>query len=320
MSALNGNVLSVKTSAGAAAVIAVSMMLATPLVAERNGRDLRSKPGCELQPELTRTVTKITGPNALGLDDGTEVVLAGALLPSALDANDALPAWPPALAAARKFTDLVVGQSVALAAPTKYRDRYGRRRAQAFRDINGRSVWLQAYLVGIGQARVDVTGIPDQCAASLLRLEARARAAKLGLWRHAAYQLRRADRPREILKYRSSFQIVEGIVQGVSVRRTRAYINFGKNHRRDFTAGLPSRLVKRAAQGGRALATLQGKAVRIRGWITWRGGPYIDVRSLHQIESLPSRSLATAPRTRVPASQRPTRNRPDDARPDAIDL
>ena len=72
-----------------------------------------------------------------------------------------------------------VGRS-RLALNGKNVDRYGRRRAHAFLNESDGGGWLQAYLVGLGHARVDVETLAAPCAASLLQIEKQARGATPG--------------------------------------------------------------------------------------------------------------------------------------------
>jgi micrococcal nuclease len=275
---------------------------------------------CILKPESGFTVTRISGPQSMHLDDGSELVLAGVVLPTRLDVNDALPAWPPQQAARRTLQDLLRGKSIALASPSKWPDRYARRRAQVFFEKAGSRIWLQAYLVGLGQARVDVAALTRPCANDLLRLEAVARQAKRGLWRNAAYRIKSAHEPSQLLRYRSSFQIIEGTVAAVAQRRQRSYINFGSNQRRDFTVSFRSKLAAETAQSSPKIAELKGRKVRVRGWVTWRGGPFIEIRSMQQLEVLPSQPVARAPTPRMPASDADLHGQRSPPPPGLIDL
>ena len=129
-------------------------------------------------------------------------------------------------------------------------------------------------------------------------METTARLAKLGLWQHAAYQIRRAERPRALLRYRNTFQIVDGVVRRVSRTNARSYINFGSNWRTDFTAGLAASLARNAEIDGIPINRLAGRALRIRGWVRNRGGPFIAIRSLSQIELLRGRQTDSTDRHR----------------------
>jgi len=92
-----------------------------------------------------------------------------------------------------------------------------------------------------------------------------------------------------------SFQIVEGRVRDVADRSGRVYLNFGEDWRTDFTATIaPS---DRDSFGGSkiALTDLEGRNVRVRGWLKQRNGPMIEVSHPEQIELPGPRERAQLP-------------------------
>lgn len=268
-----------------------------------------------------RTVTAISGPASLRLDDATEIVLAGVLLPDPVDSPSATLNWAPARRAASALEHLAVGRSAELAfTGLRSTDRYGRRHAQVYVHTGGRRIWLQASLVGLGQARVDVAQLSPACADELLRHEADARRSRHGLWANAAYQIRDARDIASLLRYRSTFQIVRGTVYRVARVRSRVFINFGRNWRKDFTAGLTRKIAQRYLQGSRKLTDLEGRQVVIRGWIERRGGPYISVRSPAQIQLIEGPPNSTEPPHRTDPHRRHKKRRPAFDGPDTFDL
>ena len=56
----------------------------------------------------------------------------------------------------------------------------------------------------------------------------------------------------ELLRRRSRLEVVEGIVRDVAFKGGRAYVNFGSDRRRDFTAVVPPRLVRGSPERSRA--------------------------------------------------------------------
>jgi hypothetical protein len=88
------------------------------------------------------------------------------------------------------------------------------------------------------------------------------------------------------------FAIVEGRVATVSRTQRTAYVNFGDDWRRDFTASLATSAVEREAQGRARLDALHGKNVRVRGWIERRNGPMIVLGSLAEIELIEASDAA----------------------------
>jgi len=145
--------------------------------------------------------------------------------------------------------------------------------------------WVQAALLGRGLARVDAAGAdPAAALASLLAVEAEARAAGRGLWGDPGL----AVRPVESLGRGDldRFQIVEGQVLQATLVRGRAYLNFGTDPRQDFTVTAEPDLVRRLEASGQDLTALQGRRIRVRGWLDWSGGPRIALVRIEQIERL----------------------------------
>ena len=280
---------------------------------------------CSFSTFMTRTATAVTGPRSLRLDDGTEVVVAGILPPSKLDHPSVSETWALPARTAKALSEATIGRTIELSGNERARDRYGRRIAQ-IRVLSGQhQLWLQAYLARTGAARVLIKGTDDICKANaLLRHEQAARGRSAGLWADAAYAIRKASKPWELLRYRSTLQIVEGRVWNVSRVRSRIYINFGKNWRRDFTIGIRRKVGKKLRVSGLTLEQLKGRNIRVRGWIQRRGGPYVQLHRAAQISLAPGKKIAGdlpkgQTRRPLPAYQ-PKQKRPTFAKPDAIDL
>ena len=117
-------------------------------------------------------------------------------------------------------------------------------------------------------------------------LTQRASAARRGLWQSSVYQPRAASEPVRLLRYRSTYQIVEGVVVRVSSRRSAIYLNVGADWKRDFTAKFSRAALRRAGIGEELIRTLTNQSVRVRGWIERRNGPLITVWRPEQIELL----------------------------------
>ena len=115
---------------------------------------------------------------------------------------------------------------------------YGRLLAHLFLEENGERVWVQGRLLSTGHARA--YGLPDSfaCARELLAHERVAREAETGLWANAAYATRAAVEAGKLLRYRNSYQIVEGSVVRVKAAKSRTYLDFGRDWRTDFSAGI----------------------------------------------------------------------------------
>lgn len=231
-----------------------------------------------LTPGPTRTVVRVLDGETVALDDGTELRLIGALAPRAIDADAEVGAWPAEVAAMEALRGLVLGKSIELAFAGDRGDRYGRLQAHAFLVEEGGRRWVQRHMVEHGFARAYTLVADRACGDALLAAERAAREARRGLWAEAAYQVRPADRPAELLRYRATFQLVEGKIVRVGQTRSTIYLNFDRNWRRGFSVSLrrdDSGLLGPDASNPKAL---EGRSVRVRGWMAERGGaPVIDL-------------------------------------------
>lgn len=247
---------------------------------------------CAFPTTRVHTVIGIVDTRTLRLDNGTQLRLAALLGPASYDSPSAPVNWPPEHAAMKTLAARVLGQDVAVALERSNSDRHQRYIGQVlFREpARGADVpivdrWLQATMVNSGHARVALTPEIDRaCAQILLATEAEAEAAQRGLWRLALYKPKRAEDTRQLRRYRSTYQIVEGVVARVSQRRSAVYLNFGRDWKRDFTAKLSRIMLKRAGLTAPDIRRLHKQAVRIRGWIEKRNGPLITVWRPEQIE------------------------------------
>jgi endonuclease YncB( thermonuclease family) len=241
----------------------------------------------DLSPGPSRTVARIIDGETVALDDGTELRLIGALAPRAIDARAEAGAWPAEVKAREGLTVLVLSRSIELAFGGGERaDRYGRLLAHAFLVEGDRRHWLQAQMLERGLARAYALPGHRACADALLSAERTARSSARGLWAEAAYQVRLADNPGELLRYRATFQLVEGRVARVAQARGTIYLNFDRNWRQAFSASL-KREDSRQLLGAHAgnPAGLEGRDVQVRGWIEQRAGaPVIDLSSAGYIE------------------------------------
>src|SRR5665213_3260475 len=64
------------------------------------------------------------------------------------------------------------------------------------------------------------------------------------------------------------------------------YVNFGRRWTRDFTVIILRRLGKAFTTAGVEPKKLEGRRIRVRGWIEQRGGPIITAEAPEQIEVL----------------------------------
>jgi hypothetical protein len=222
---------------------------------------------CPLVTTENATVRGGAADGGIALDDGRIVHLAG------IEQGENSATTPAGTAITLKRL-----------ATTAETDRYGRLAAHVFINEGGAERWLQADLVGRGLARVSPRVGDAGCAKILQALEQSARTAALGLWAEPYYVIAKAEEPSDVLKRRGRFALVEGKV--VSVRESGAtiYVNFGRRWSEDFTVTIAKRNEKLFAAAGLTPKTLDGRRVRIRGWLEERGGPWVEAARPEQIE------------------------------------
>ena len=115
----------------------------------------------------------------------------------------------------------------------------------------------------------------------MLALESEARAAQRGIWGLRFYAVRT---PRELSSWIGTLQLVEGKVLKAARIKGRVYLNFGDDWKIDFTVtiGVPARRMFREA--GTDPLSLEGKRIRVRGWLKRYNGPMIAATHPEQIE------------------------------------
>lgn len=159
-------------------------------------------------------------------------------------------------------------------------DRHNRERVQAFVGDQ----WVQAVLLNEGLARVSIAPDRTECAAKLFTVEAKARAARRGLWAIPAYSVRN---PSNIGRDVGTFQIVQGRVLNTSVRNGRAYLNFGADWRTDFTVSVDPVDMPNFRALGVDPRSYSGQTIQVRGWVRWYYGPEIEVANPQGIQVVP---------------------------------
>jgi len=219
--------------------------------------------------------------------DGRTVRLAGVEGPEPPSSSSARPTLATQAQAA--LAELVQGQSLTLHPVQSAPDRWGRLVAQV---VRGDGSWLQGELLSRGWVRVHTAPDDRALAAEMLALEDQARVQRAGVWRSNLFAVRT---PETVGRASDSFQIVEGTVLSASWTRNQLYLNFGPDWRSDFTIRIgkplwrslpaPLNATKPAAQAA-AVATLAGQRLRVRGWVSWRNGPLIDLSHREQLELL----------------------------------
>ncbi len=177
---------------------------------------------------------------------------------------------------------LIADRSLRLARLGTGTDRYGRLVAFAYADEAGQS--LQETLLEQGQARVSARIGDITCAALLLAAESRARAARRGLWADPNFAPLRSDNLDRLAAEKGHFALVEGKVLSVRESGATIYVNFGRRWTRDFTVTIFKRQQRTFAAAGVDPKRLEGRRIRVRGWIEQRGGPLVAAETPEQIE------------------------------------
>lgn len=290
--------------AAAVVLLAAASTLACTQALAQTDPVAPSRSICTLEPGPTKAVTGIVDGETLTLDDGSEVKLIGALAPRPPDAGLDIAYWEPERAAKAALQQLVLGRSVTLGFSGRRADRYGRMLAHAFvaGPDGGELQWVQAAMLSTGHARAYVLRDNPACLRELAAHEAIARATAIGLWSHAAYHVRDAGRTADLMRLRSTFQIVEGEVTAVIQGKSTLVLRFGPEgagppnevtddagETRVVSRGFSLAIKPAAARAwsgpdGLTLDQTLGRRLRVRGWIERRGGPAIDIIDPHQIE------------------------------------
>ena len=223
---------------------------------------------CKLEPLGTVEVVAVRDGRTLLLRDGSELRLAAIETPASGQAT---------LAALAGRQTLTLKQLKA-----DERDRYGRRVAFAFLPNSTQS--LQVALLEQGQARVSARVGDKLCAEALLASERAARAANRGLWADPNFAPLPADHMAELTAKKGHFALVEGKVVSVRQSGSTIYVNFGRQWTQGFSVTIASRLGKAFAAAGVEPKKLEGRRVRVRGWVEQRNAPIIDAAAPEQIE------------------------------------
>ena len=226
----------------------------------------------------TGRVVEVVDGDTVVLDTGLSVRLVGIQAPKLPLGREGFVAWPLADEAKAALEVLVLGRSVGLFYGGLERDRYGRALAHLVRDDG---LWLQGELLETGWARVygfrdNRTRLP-----AMLALETEAREAGRGIWAEPFYRVLAVE---ETEAHLGSFRLVEGRVLAVAVVKGRGYLNFGPDWRTDFTVAIAPADLRAFEAEGFDIADLEGRFIRVRGWLKFFNGPMIDATHPEQLE------------------------------------
>jgi endonuclease YncB( thermonuclease family) len=225
---------------------------------------------CKLTPIGVAKATAVRDGRTLLLEDGRELRLA------AIEAGDA---------SDDALRRLIGGQALRLEQQNRKGeefDRYGRLLAFAYAGDAQQS--LQQALLEQGLARVSARAGGRACAEALLTAERAARAARRGLWADPNFAPLQVENLAKLTAEQGRFALVEGKVLSVRESGATIYVNFGRRWTRDFTVTILKRQQRTFAAAGVEPKQLEGRRIRVRGWIERRGGPVIMAEAPEQIE------------------------------------
>jgi endonuclease YncB( thermonuclease family) len=222
---------------------------------------------CKLPGLGTATVASVRDGRTLLLTDGRELRLA------AIEADDASRAALNALAAGRTLQLEKLGPE---------QDRYGRVVAIAYTDDARES--LQQVMLAQGQARVSGRVGNRPCAELLLKAEHTARATVRGIWADPNFAPLPSHDIARITAVRGRFALVEGKVLSVRESGATIYVNFGRRWAQDFAVTILKRHRRDFAAAGIEPKELEGRRIRVRGWVEQRRGPMMEASVPEQIE------------------------------------
>jgi len=241
-----------------------------------------ARAGCDLKDAGNATIVEILNTESLLLEDGRAIRLVGTLSPRTGTR------WAQAMGLESKIVAALearlLGKEVRLRIGSRERDRYGRLMTHVFVGDGDDPVWVQEALVREGLATVYSFSDNRECVRELQAVERVAREVGAGFWEQGVFRVRDATDLDSLDGLAYSFQIVEGRVQDVAESRGRIYLNFGEDWRTDFTATVAPSDRDSFNGSGIELPDLEGRTVRVRGWVERRNGPMIDVTHPEQIE------------------------------------
>lgn len=247
------------------------------------------KPAClSAFHEQSMLISQIDETRTLRAADGTSFKLAGLHLPSFSKTHLGQANSQKFHSIQDELAKLIEGKTANLIIADKTKTRYGASNAHVFipSTQDGSWVWVQAELVSRGLARVFPNANKNPCMALLLALEAKARKASKGLWKFSTYRILQSNDLKQLRRAKGHLHLIEGRIHNVAVRRSRSYINFSQDWRRDFTVTVSRSVYKKFSKIGIDIETLKGRRVRVRGWLDRRNGPTLIAHHVAQIEIL----------------------------------
>ena len=116
--------------------------------------------------------------------------------------------------------------------------------------------------------------------------EEEARAMRRGVWGNGLRVLMPETASGYTARWRG-FGIIRGVPLSHQERSTLDWLNFGHDPRTDFTLAIPRILRTRVEELlGEEISGFPGRGLEMRGWVEWRGGPYVVLSAPHRLRLL----------------------------------
>ncbi len=238
----------------------------------------------EEAPLSTATVKAVVDGDTVVLESAVmgakSVRLVGIQAPKLPLGRKNFPTWPLAEPSKRALEGLVLGRTVRLSFGGAEKDRHGRLLAHLYR---ADGAWVQGEMLKMGMARVYSFSDNRAMVPEMLALEKEARSAGRGIWGLRFYAVRT---PEDLESWTGTFQLVRGRVRKAAKIKSRVYLNFGDDWRTDFTITLQAKTRRLFRKAGLDPLSLEGREVRVRGWLKKYNGPMIEATHPEQIEVL----------------------------------
>ena len=218
-------------------------------------------------------VVKVPDGDTVYLKNGDRIRLLGINTPEVAHRNR--PGEPGGEEAGEALRQRVLGQRVRLERDVEKKDHYGRKLAHLYDDDGAN---LNLWLVEEGLAFVFLHPPNLKHADAYLAAEARARAARRGLWALPRYQVQAMSAAGG---YRNSFRRLRGTLERVQHKRKYSYLKFSDG----LTASIPNRYLASFKAAGLDPDLLVGQSLVLRGWVRrYRGKPSMFLNYPQQIE------------------------------------
>ena len=225
-------------------------------------------------------LVEVINPYTLVLSNGQIIRLAG------IHYTDYTPQAPGpfALTAHKILKDLLSDGKTIEIYQTRNKDlgrmnRMGHQIAHLY--VKDKDLWVQGALLSLGLGMVYTTPRNPDMAAQMLAIEKAARDKQEGIWAEA-HVLNAENTP----DHMGQFVVVEDVIQAVSMKKNRVYLNFGGNWRTDFTVSIAPEYRRNFTRAQIDPLQWGEKRVRVRGWLEEYNGPLIEISHPEAIEIL----------------------------------